>query len=74
MKDLNLLSTEFLNIIDSTKNLSQKTLLAYSSDLKDFCNFMSVKTLDENILLNMYIIYLTNATWKTALSIENLLF
>lgn len=51
MKCTKLKSDEFLQIIQSTKNLSDKTVLAYRSDLNDFQEFMQDKELDETIIL-----------------------
>ena len=44
-------SDEFLQIIQSTKNLSDKTILAYRSDLKDFQEFLQDNELDETVIL-----------------------
>lgn len=44
-------SDEFLQIIQSTKNLSDKTVLAYRSDLNDFQEFLQDKELDETVIL-----------------------
>lgn len=51
MKDLNLIITEFLALSQSTKNLSSKTITAYESDLRDFCNFINGDKLGENQIL-----------------------
>lgn len=51
MKCTKLKSDEFLQIIQSTKNLSDKTVLAYRSDLNDFQEFIQDKELDETIIL-----------------------
>ena len=51
MKDFNLLSDEFISIIQSTKNLSSKTVLAYSSDLRDFCGYVATRDMGEGIVL-----------------------
>lgn len=50
MKDFNALISKFLNIAQSTKNLSQKTLIAYDSDLKDFCNYLGETPIDEDTI------------------------
>ena len=50
MKDFNVLISRFLNIAQSTKNLSQKTLTAYESDLKDFCNYLGETTIEEDTI------------------------
>lgn len=51
------LSSIFLNVIKMTKNLSDKTIIAYNSDLMDFCNFLSINGLHNNIILN-YVVHL----------------
>lgn len=51
MKEINLVVEEFLSIIKSTKNLSDKTILAYRSDLMDFARTRP-NPLDENTILN----------------------
>lgn len=52
MKEINLMVEEFLNVIKSTKNLSDKTITAYRSDLMDFISTIKSRTLDENTILN----------------------
>ena len=49
--DYKKLSNEFLSVIQSTKNISEKTFLAYHSDLKDFCIFLELNGLDDVTLL-----------------------
>ena len=51
MKELNVLTSEFLERMQSTKNLSEKTITAYRSDLKDFCVFLSFQELTEDTIL-----------------------
>ena len=51
MKCTKMKSDEFLQIIQSTKNLSDKTILAYRSDLNDFQEFLQDKELDETVIL-----------------------
>ncbi len=51
MNDLKCMITEFLEIIQSTKNLSPKTMLAYTSDLKDFSKFADQKELHKDLIL-----------------------
>lgn len=51
MKEINLMVEEFLSVIKSTKNLSDKTILAYRSDLMDFARARP-NPLDENTILN----------------------
>lgn len=46
-----ILSEDFLEMIQSTKNVSQKTVIAYRSDLKDFCEYIAARNLDEGIIL-----------------------
>lgn len=59
MKDFYQLSNDFLNVIKSTKNLSQKSIIAYGSDLNDFCNYLSNNKLQKDIVLH-YTSYLFN--------------
>ncbi len=51
MKELNVLTSEFLERMQSTKNLSEKSITAYRSDLKDFCVFLSFQELTEDTIL-----------------------
>lgn len=51
MKCTKLKSDEFLQVIQSTKNLSDKTVLAYRSDLNDFQVFLQDNDLDETVIL-----------------------
>ena len=51
MKDNLLIIKEFLNVIQSTKNLSDKTIVAYRSDLSDFSNFVRDEVYDETTIL-----------------------
>lgn len=51
MKNFNFISKEFLNVIQSTKNLSLKTIEAYRSDLKDFGAFLTQNRLTDDIIL-----------------------
>ena len=41
MKDFNLTIHEFIQLVQSTKNLSEKTIVAYKSDLNDFNSFVN---------------------------------
>lgn len=59
MKAFYQLSNDFLNVIKSTKNLSDKTIIAYSSDLNDFCIYLSNNQLQKDIVLD-YTSYLLN--------------
>lgn len=49
---------EYLSIIKSTKNLSDKTITAYRSDLLDFSKFSDTTVFDDTIVIN-YIQHLT---------------
>lgn len=51
MENFNLISTEFLSVIQSTKNLSPKTIIAYQSDLRAFNNFLNYNKLSDDIVL-----------------------
>ncbi len=57
MNNLYQLLSIFLNVIKMAKNLSDKTIIAYNSDLMDFCNFLSINGLHNNIILN-YVVHL----------------
>lgn len=59
MKDLAVVIPTFLNTIQSTKNLSDKTITAYNSDLQDFIRFIKNRKLKENTIL-LYVQHLTN--------------
>ena len=52
MKKLNIIITEFINLAQSTKNLSPKTTTAYQSDLNDFANYIEHKSIDKETILN----------------------
>ncbi len=51
MKSIKTVSDEFIQVIQSTKNLSDKTITAYRSDLKDFQVFLQGNALDETVIL-----------------------
>lgn len=51
MKNINLIIEEFLGVIKSTKNLSDKTITAYRSDLVDFANISNIEEMDDNTIL-----------------------
>jgi len=51
MNDLAAVIPVFLNTIHSTKNLSEKTITAYHSDLQDFFTFVKNKELQEETIL-----------------------
>ena len=50
-------SENFLTTVKLTKNLSEKTILAYRSDLMGFCNFLDKEEFDKSIIIR-YINYL----------------
>ncbi len=52
MKEINLVVEEFLSVIKSTKNLTDKTIAAYRSDLMDFASTTRLTPLEENTVLN----------------------
>lgn len=43
---------DYLSIIKSTKNLSDKTMIAYDSDLKDFCLFLNNRQIYDDIIFD----------------------
>lgn len=51
MKEFNSIIPEFLALSQSTKNLSFKTITAYESDLRDFCNYINGNELEEKQIL-----------------------
>ena len=51
MKILESLSNEFVVMIQSTKNLSKQTILAYRSDLKGFYEYSGEKDIDDSLIL-----------------------
>ena len=51
MENLKKLSAEFIGMVQSTKNLSSKTVLVYSSDLKDFCTFVDENEINDGTIL-----------------------
>lgn len=51
MKDLNLIIPEFIQLVRSTKNLSEKTITAYKSDLNDFNSFVNNHELSNESIL-----------------------
>lgn len=52
MKAINLVVEEFLSAVKSTKNLSDKTIIAYRSDLMDFVRATEPNPLEKNTILN----------------------
>lgn len=57
------LSHEFISTMQSTKNLSDKTILAYQSDLDDFCRYISHSCIKENTIIR-YIQHLSDRELK----------
>lgn len=52
MKNLKISVSEFLRVAQSTKNLSEKTIVAYRSDLNGFVRFINGKKIrDDSVLL-----------------------
>lgn len=51
MNNFKLISVEFLKVRQSTKNLSEKTIAAYMSDLNDFYRFIGSNDLNEDSIL-----------------------
>lgn len=51
MKDFNLTIPEFIQLVQSTKNLSEKTIVAYKSDLNDFNSFVNNHELNNQTIL-----------------------
>lgn len=51
MKELNLIIPEFIQLVLSTKNLSEKTITAYKSDLNDFNSFVNNHELNNQTIL-----------------------
>lgn len=45
------LSSNFLSAMQSTKNLSEKTVIAYQSDLSDFCRFIAGSDIADETLI-----------------------
>lgn len=52
MQNYNDLSLNFLSTMQSTKNLSVKTITAYRSDLSDFCRFIDKCGIDKDTILH----------------------
>lgn len=63
MLNYNDLSSNFLSTMQSTKNLSDKTVIAYQSDLSDFCRFIGDCNINEETLLE-YVQYLCSKELK----------
>ena len=58
MKSILLVIDEFITTIQSTKNLSNQTILAYKSDLNDFNSYLTQNKFDEQIVVK-YVNYLS---------------
>ncbi len=50
--DFQQISNKYLSIIKSTKNLSDNTIIAYDSDLRDFCSFLNKRQIYDDIVLD----------------------
>lgn len=57
------LSSNFLSAMQSTKNLSAKTVIAYQSDLSDFCRFVSNREISDETIIS-YVQYLNQKGLK----------
>lgn len=57
------LSSNFLSAMQSTKNLSAKTVNAYQSDLSDFCRFVSNREISDETIIS-YVQYLNQKGLK----------
>ncbi len=57
------LTHEFISTMQSTKNLSDKTILAYQSDLSDFCRFLNCSYIQEDTIIR-YIQFLSDRKLK----------
>ena len=66
------LSNVFLSTMRSTKNLSDKTITAYNSDLLDFCQFIGDSNIAEDTIIN-YVGYLSNKQLKDSTIIRKLI-
>ena len=63
MQNYNELSSSFLSTMQSTKNLSEKTVTAYQSDLSDFCRFIEKCEIDKETIIK-YVQYLCQKKLK----------
>lgn len=52
MRNISEIGYSYINMIKATKNLSDKTILAYTSDIYDFENYLSNNSLDEQTFIN----------------------
>lgn len=59
MEELRVVVETFLSTVQSTKNLSDKTIIAYNSDLQDFMKFIRGQALNESLVLQ-YVQHLSN--------------
>lgn len=59
MEELSVAVETFLSTVQSTKNLSGKTITAYDSDLQDFMKFIRGQALNESLVLQ-YVQHLSN--------------
>lgn len=57
------LTSNFLSAMQSTKNLSAKTVIAYQSDLSDFCRFVSNLEISDETIIS-YVQYLNQKGLK----------
>lgn len=57
------LTSNFLSAMQSTKNLSAKTVIAYQSDLSDFCRFISNREISDETIIS-YVQYLNQKGLK----------
>ena len=57
------LSSNFLSAMQSTKNLSEKTMIAYQSDLSDFCRFIDNREIADETIIR-YVQYLNQKGLK----------
>lgn len=57
------LTSNFLSAMQSTKNLSAKTVIAYQSDLSDFCRFINNREISDETIIS-YVQYLNQKGLK----------
>ena len=69
MAKLTFMSQKFLNEIKSTKNLSDKTTIAYSSDLCDFVKFIGEKQIGTSTIID-YVNHLSTERYLQGSSIN----
>ena len=50
--DIEQMCQTYLKMIQTTKNLSGKTIVAYASDLQDFCTFLGEEKIDSDTVLS----------------------